>query len=1065
MIATSYFSRIALATTLGCLFLPALRADALPEPVLLSAGWQLQDAAKVSTRGEEISQAGFQPADWYPATVPGTVLTTLVNNKVYPEPLYGENNRPDKIPESLCRTSYWYRTAFTVPAAYAGRTFWLNFDGINYAADVWVNGKNVGSIKGAFARGIFDVSSITKPGEVATLAVLVSPQPNPGDPTEHTLARGMGKNGGITAIDGPTFLCSIGWDWIPGIRDRNTGIWRKVFLSASGPVLIQDPLVTTDLPLPRLDTADIKVQATLKNLTSEVQKGVLKGAIGDIAFQQSVDLPANSTQIVTFDPGTTPQLRVINPKLWWPNGYGPQNLYPARLAFEVGGAVSDAKEFNVGIRKITYTVADSENLTLSVNGVRVMCKGGNWGLDEALKRIPLKRLDAQVRMHQQANYTMIRNWVGQSTNEDLYDLCDRYGIMLWDEFFQPNPGDGPNPTDLETYMANCREKIVRFRNHPSIALWCGRNEGRAPDNINDALQKLMDELEPTRHYQASSTDGRGVHSGGPYRWRTPQEYYKVDAPFKTEIGSVSVPSLEAVQAMMPQNDWETINDDWAEHDLGKGAQGGDTYPGLLNVRYGRALNLADFVRKAQLMNYEAFRSMYEGRFAKLFNPTTGVITWMSNPAQPSFVWQIYSHDLEPNASLFAARKACEPIHIMLNESSSSEKKDSLSGHVMVVNNLATPLTGAKAMVKIFNLDGSEAYQHEQNVEAAPTAATDLGEIAWPASLSKVHFVKLQLLDGTGKMLSENFYWRATPGQEEGRLQDLQKLPVVKLEPTVKRRDADGKCLLDVTLRNPSDQIALMAHLQLRRKTSGERVLPVFYSDNYFSLLPQESKVVTIEAASSDLKGDKPLLAVDGWNIDVAPVSTGDCAVELNKNAQVANWPVTHIAVKWFEGPLDQIKIECSGAGKEKGFLADAGYDAGFKSSLKRDVNVDLDLSGAPSTSPVLYRNARTGEFTYTFPMKPAPNGYRVRLYFAELDADWAKFSEGGIAGKRIFNVDINDKPALTNFDIYSAAGGMNRAVAREFEGILPDKEGNVRIHFHPGSAGVPKINGIEVVPM
>jgi hypothetical protein len=1058
MTLTSYFQPIALAATLGCLFLPALKADSLPESVVLSAGWQLQDVAKVSARGEEISQAGFQPADWYPATVPGTVLTTLVNNKVYPEPLYGENNRPDKIPESLCRTSYWYRTVFTVPAAYAGRTLWLNFDGINYTAEVWVNGKNLGAIKGAFARGIFDLSSVAKPGEQATLAVKVNPQPNPGDVVEHNLTHGMGRNGGITAIDGPTFLCSVGWDWIPGIRDRNTGIWRKVFLSASGPVLIQDPLITTDLPLPKLDSADLMIKATLKNMSPQPQKGLLKGTFGDVAFQQAVDLPANGALVVTLDPSTTPQLRLPNPKLWWPNGYGPQNLYPVHLAFEAGGTVSDAKDLNIGIRKITYAVPGSKNLTLSVNGVPVVCKGGDWGMDEALKRIPRERLEAQVRMHQQANYTMIRNWVGQSTNEDLYDLCDRYGIMIWDEFFQPNPNNGPNPTDLETYMVNCREKIVRFRNHPSIAVWCGRNEGPPPENINNALQKLMDELEPVRHYQPSSTDGGGVHSGGPYRWRTPQQYYGLDAAFKTEIGSVSVPTLESVQGMMPQKDWETINDDWVEHDLGRGAQDGDTYPGELNLRYGKALNLADFVRKAQLMNYEAFRSMYEGRFAKLFNPVTGVITWMSHPAQPSFVWQLYSHDLEPNASLFAVRKACEPLHIMLNESSSSEKKDSVGGHVMVVNHQAIPLTGATATVLVYNLDGSVAHRSERKAEAAASAATDLGAVSWPAALSRVHFVKLQLKDGAGNVLSENFYWRANPGQEEGHLQDLETLPVVKLEPAVKRHDARGKILLDVTLRNPSDRIALMAHLQLRRKGSGERVLPVFYSENYFSLPPQESKTVTIEAAVGDLKGDKPLVVLDGWNIDAAPVSTADCDVELNKNALVASWPVTSIAIKWFAGPLDKIKVHC-GSRDGKDFGADAGFDAGFKTG--KGVQ-DVDTSGAPSTTPSLYQVARTGEFTYTFPMKPSPTGYRVRLYFVELASEWGKEAAKGIAGKRLFNIEINDKPVLTDFDISAAASGMNKAVVKEFQGIVLDKDGNIRIRFYSGSAGKPKINGIEI---
>ena len=247
--------------------------------------------------------------------------------------------------------------------------------------------------------------------------------------------------------------------------------------------------------------------------------------------------------------------------------------------------ISDAQDVTFGIRKITYAVPGSDNLTLSVNGVPVVAKGGDWGMDEAMKRIPRARLEAQIRMHKLANYTIIRNWVGQSTSEDFYDLCDKYGILLWDEFFQPNPSDGPNPPDTALYLANVREKILRFRSHPCIALWCGRNEGFPPPDINTGIQALMDELDTHRLYQPSSTDGRGVHSGGPYRWQTPRAYYRVDAPFKTEIGSVSIPTLEAVQAMMPPKDWETINDDWAEHDLLRGAQAGDSYP----VTLGRPL--------------------------------------------------------------------------------------------------------------------------------------------------------------------------------------------------------------------------------------------------------------------------------------------------------------------------------------------------------------------------------------------------------------------------------------------------------------------------------------------
>ena len=463
--------------------------------------WYLQDANKVPQTGAEVASEGFDATGWYKATVPGTVLTTLVNNHVYPEPLYGENNRPEIIPESLARTSYWYRTKVEIPKSYKGQHIWLNFEGINYSAVVWVNGTQIGAMHGAFIRGIFDISYHVKPGAWAVVAVLVSPQPHPGISHEHTLRNGLGQNGGETAVDGPTFLSTIGWDWIPAIRDRDTGIWQKVFLSVTGPVLVKDPLVTTDLPLPRTDSADVAVQATLENVGDKPLKGVLQGTIGSIAFEQPVELAPHCSQIAKFTPTTTPALRIEKPRLWWPNGYGAQNLYKLHLQFKLGKNISDMQDLDFGVRKITYYVPGSPNLTISVNGIPVFIRGGDWDLDEALKRIPRERLEAQIRMHQLANLNMIRNWVGQSTSEDFYELCDKYGILIWDEFFQPNPLDGPDPSDIETYLANVRDKILRFRNHPSIAIWCARNEGFPPRSIDEALRKLMAELEPTRLYQ------------------------------------------------------------------------------------------------------------------------------------------------------------------------------------------------------------------------------------------------------------------------------------------------------------------------------------------------------------------------------------------------------------------------------------------------------------------------------------------------------------------------------------------------------------------------------------
>ncbi|MGA7943577.1 MAG: sugar-binding domain-containing protein, partial [Candidatus Sulfotelmatobacter sp.] len=818
-------------------------------------------------------------------------LTTLVNNGVYPEPLYGENMRA--IPESLNKTSYWYRTTFTVPAASKGHHTWLHFCGINYAAQIWVNGHEAGTMRGAFIRGDFDISEFVKPGRRAVLAVLVTPQPHPGVPHEHTVALGVGKNGGETAVDGPTFLSTIGWDWLPAVRDRDTGIWLPVTIDATGPVVVKDPFVTTDLSASH-ESADLHVSATLENKSAKPVTGTLTGIIQlqnaqgqiveehEITFHKSMTIAANGTEAVALDSKSTPELHLSDPKLWWPNGYGPQNLYTLTLRFDVGAKSSDITTQQFGIRKIEYQVADSENLTLSVNGVRVMARGGNWGLDEAMKRVSRERLDAQFHMHALANLNIIRNWVGQSTSPDFYDMADKYGILLWDEFFQPNPNDGPDVTDIPTYLANVTDKVVRYRNHPSIAVWCARNEGYPPKELDDTLKTLMNSLDPTRLYQSNSADGRGVSSHGPYYWRSPRFFYAFNESFKTETGSVSIPTIESIQGMMPEKDWETINDDWAQHDMAAGAQRGNEFPTSLAERYGPIRNLADFVRKGQLATYEAFRAMYEGRNAEMFKTTTGVITWMSHPAQPSFVWQLYHYDLEPNAALYAVKKASETVHVQFNE----EKRG-----VEVVNNRSDALNALSVNVLIYRFDGTLDSHKSYPVAQVPGSSTiKVAHIEVSTRISPLYFIKLDLTDASGKLLSSNFYWQHVA---QDQFDGLMNLPTVMLDTDANTRTEGNKTMLTVTLHNNTNNVALLSHLQLHQKKSGRRVLPVFYSDNYISLVPGESSTITIEAATKDLQGDLPLVELDGYNVDVKPVD-GLVSIMANVNAQPSHWPASLI---------------------------------------------------------------------------------------------------------------------------------------------------------------------------
>jgi beta-mannosidase len=880
---------VRLAGLLAGLFavlLPACLCAQVPTQTIRD--WQMQDSAKVAAAAPVVSSAAFQPQGWYPATVPGTVLTTLVNNHVYPEPLYGENMRA--IPESLNKTSYWYRTSFAVPAAYKGRHIWIHFGGINYTAEIWVNGHEAGTMRGAFIRGDFDISELVKPGRRAVLAVLVAPQPHPGVPHEHNVANGVGKNGGETAIDGPTFLSTIGWDWLPAVRDRDTGIWLPVTMDSTGAVVVKDPFITADLAASH-EAADLKVSATLENKSSKPVTGTLTGTIqlenaqgNPITFHKSVTIAAKGIEAMALDSKSTPELHLSSPKLWWPNGYGPQNLYMLTLRFDVGpkAKTSDTASRQFGIRKIEYQVPDSENLTLSVNGVRVMARGGNWGLDEGMKRISRERLDAQFHMHALANLNIIRNWVGQSTSPDFYDMADKYGILLWDEFFQPNPNDGPDVTDIPTYLANVTDKVVRYRNHPSIAVWCARNEGYPPKELDDTLKTLMGKLDPTRLYQSNSADGRGVSSLGPYYWRSPRFFYAFNESFKTETGSVSIPTIESIQGMMPQKDWETINDDWAQHDMAAGAQRGNEFPTSLSERYGHIRNLADFVQKGQLATYEAFRAMYEGRNAEMFKTTTGVITWMSHPAQPSFVWQLYHYDLEPNAALYAVKKAAETVHVQFNEENRG---------IEVVNNRPEALTTLDVTVLIYRFDGTLDSHNTYPVSQVPASSTiKAAQIDVSARITPLYFIKLNLTDTNGNLLSTNLYWQHVA---QDQFDGLMKLPVVTLDAEASSHVEGDKTVVTVTLHNHTNNVALLSHLQLHQKKSGQRVLPVFYSDNYISLVPDESSTVTIEAATKDLQGDSPLVEVDGFNVDVMPID-GPVSVIANLNAQPSHWPASNI---------------------------------------------------------------------------------------------------------------------------------------------------------------------------
>jgi hypothetical protein len=880
----------------------------------LASGWKLAADPKIHATAEQLSRTGFNTVDWLSATMPGTVLTTMIDRGDYPDPDYGLNNLA--IPESLNKQNYWYRVEFTAPQFPAGEHLTLTFNGINYAAVVWLNGKRLGSIRGAFIRGTFDVTGILKSGTANALAVQISPPPHPGIPNEQSLKGGPGENGGILCLDGPTFVATEGWDWIPGIRDRNTGIWQDVRLHATSQVRLGDPQVVTTLPLPDTSQADVNISVPVENQSGSIINVTLGVTFGTVTVTKHFAAPTGMS-MVKLTPAEFPQLRVQHPRLWWPNGYGKPDLYNLSLKLTTHEMVSDEKQLRFGIREITYELSLlnsgghlqrviysptarvnnekivnvshegileipdgwapsltpgaesspsihkledsglSPYLVVRVNGVRIAVRGGSWGMDDSRKRVTRERMEPYFRLQRDANLNTIRNWVGQNTEETFFQLADEYGMLVWNDFWESTQDDNVEAEDPALFLANSKDTILRFRNHPSIMLWCGRNEGVPQPIINQGLDELVRTLDGTRYYSPSS-NRINLQDSGPYKYQNPSDYYTtLNRGFAVETGIPSMPTLESFRSFMPKADQWPISDDWAYHDWHQ-SDNGDTTPFMneLAEEFGAATDLEDFERKAQMLNYVDHRAIFEGFNAHLWTANSGRMLWMTHPSWPSTMWQIYSSDYDTQASFYGVKKACEPIHIQLDLS---------NGNVNVVNTTTDGQAGLSASARVFSIDSKPLFSKEQKIAANADSVTNAFQVSLPTS--GLNFVELVLKDNTGKVLSRNLYWLGSTSQS---YRALNTLPEVRLTQSAISRKEGDEVHVRVTLQNTSTSIALEAKLTLQNAKDGSRILPAYFSDNYVSLLPGETREIGIDYPAKAAIS-VPKIALRGWN--VVPSST------------------------------------------------------------------------------------------------------------------------------------------------------------------------------------------------
>jgi len=811
---------------------------------LAGGAWRVERSTQVQAGGETLSTAGFKDSGWVVATVPGTVLTSYLNAGAIPDPNFGQNQL--YVSDSYFYSDFWYRTEFAAPARDDGNRQWLNFDGVNWKADVWLNGERLGRIEGGFMRGRFDVTGKLRPRNA--LAVRIEKNATPASAKQKTYER-TGLNGGALGADNPTYHASIGWDWIPTIRGRNTGIWGDVSLTSTGAVTLENPFVTTTLPLPETSSADVRIEVSVVNHSAAPLTGTLHARFGPAAVEQIVKLDGAATEKIVLDAAKHSALRLKEPQLWWPAGYGEPHLYDIELSFITANGVSDRKQFQAGVRQMSYS-EDGGKLRIFINGRRFICRGGNWGFAESMLRYRAREYDAAVRYHREMNFTMIRNWVGQIGDEAFYAACDRHGILVWQDFWLANPWDGPDPDNDALFMSNARDLLLRIRNHASIGLYCGRNEGYPPPPLESGLRAALAELHPRLHYIPSSADD--VVSGhGPYHALPAAEYFRMaDPKLHSELGMPNIPPIESVRLMMPQSALWPQGLDWGLHDFTlAGAQGGQQFLDIIEQNYGGAKSAEEWIELAQFVNYEGHRAMFEAQS----RDRAGLLLWMSHPCWPSFVWQTYDYYLEPTAAYFGCKKGSEPLHIQWNRHADT---------IEVVNYSAGDVRGLSARVELLNIDGTKMQDRSSALNSNEDSVVTCLQMEYPDRLSPVHFLRLTL-SRDANVLSSNLYMR---GIEEDNYRAIRQLDKARVKTTTTTARMGDLWRLTTELENASAFPALLTRLKAVRAVGGDRILPAIYSDNYVTLFPGERKTIATELRDADTRGERPRILVGGFNV-------------------------------------------------------------------------------------------------------------------------------------------------------------------------------------------------------
>lgn len=852
------------------------KTENIPFETNLKDNWKILSSLKISSAGEDISKSGFDDSLWINTTVPNTVLNVLVENDEYENIFYSDNL--EQIDKTQFQVPWWYRTEFELSDI--DDIYSLVLEGVNYRANIFLNGKKIADsekIETAFQQFKLNVSEYLIEGYNALAVEIIPP-----------------KKDELT----------IGFvDWNPWPADANMGIWREVKLLKTSEVIFNGVLVETDVNTETLNEADITLFTWVEN-KGDNKEVEIKAEFNGVSLQKTIKLEKGERRKVELNVSEFNELRIKNPRLWWPNGLGEPNLYDLKITAAYSNKISDEKNLRFGIREVEQYLNKDGHKAYKINGKKIILKGAGW-VDDILLADNDQKVKDQLAYAKHMNLNMVRLEGFWGRNKTIYNTADELGLLLmigwschweWEGYCNRKESEFMciyTQKDEDRHALGFRDQVKWLRNHPSIFLWVYGSDKLPSPTLEKKLNDLVlaeDHTRPilaackgldfgTDFWNDSKISGpTGVKMLGPYGYVTPNYWYedqKIGGAygFNTETGpGPQVPPIESIKRMIPEDQLWPINEMWDYHSGRNEFQTLNRFLNAFNARYGESHSVEDFAMYCQLSNYEAIRPMYEAFAVNKFN-STGVVQWMLNSAWPEMFWQLYDWYLMPNSAFYGTQNACKPLNIIYNY---------LDNDIYITNEFFEDKIDLTAEVKLLNINSEIVYSKKIQITAKENSSHKILDFPVFKNLSTTYFLDLKLKDNSGKQLADNFYWLSTkkdvcdyeksewfitPNREFADFKQIRKLEKVKISNSFDVEETNDAFEFTVTLKNSSNKLAFFIEMAAVNKKTGMTILPVFWSNNYVSLLPGEEKVFTAKVRKEGLVKDDIEFKLLGINIE------------------------------------------------------------------------------------------------------------------------------------------------------------------------------------------------------